>query len=84
MIWTDCFKLIKVVPGRIMTQRFGTVDFSDPGLPVEKCLALFEDDFPYLEVTPLGKDVLYPVPVLAKLLPKEMGGLVRKMRGRKA
>jgi len=72
MIWTDYFTLIKVQPGRIVTPRFGTLDFSDPGLPVEKLQALFEDDFPYLQITPLGMDTLYPLPPLAKLPSKRM------------
>ena len=67
MIWTDYFTLIKVLPGRIVTHRFGTLDFSDPSLPVEKVQALYEDDFPYLKITPLGMEALYPMPPLAKL-----------------
>ncbi|TSA33874.1 MAG: hypothetical protein D4R64_13190 [Porphyromonadaceae bacterium] len=61
MIWTDYFNLIKVLPGRIVTPRFGSLDFGDPSLPVEKIRALFEDGFPYLELTPLGKEALYPL-----------------------
>ena len=72
MIWPDCFKLIKVLPGRIVTPRFGTLDFSDPNLPVEKVQAMFEDDFPYLQITPLGMDAHYPVPPLAKLPSKKV------------
>ncbi|MFA6128217.1 MAG: hypothetical protein WC699_13020 [Bacteroidales bacterium] len=72
MIWTDYFTLIKVRPGRIVTPRFGTLDFSDPNLPVEKVHALFEDDFPYLKITPLGMDTLFPVPPLAKLPSKKL------------
>ena len=72
MIWTDYFTLIKVLPGRIVTPRFGTLDFSDPMLPVEKLQALFEDDFPYLQITPLGMEALYPVPPLAKLPSKKV------------
>ncbi|TSA37098.1 MAG: hypothetical protein D4R64_06180 [Porphyromonadaceae bacterium] len=67
MTWKDYFTLIKVQPGRIVTPRFGTLDFSDPNLPVEKVQALFEDDFPYLQITSLGLETLYPVPPLAKL-----------------
>jgi hypothetical protein len=75
MIWTDYFTLIKVLPGRIVTPRFGTLDFSDPKLPVDKLQALFEDDFPYLKITPLGMEVLYPVPPLAKLPSKKVESL---------
>jgi len=86
MIWTDYFTLIKVLPGRIVTPRFGTLDFSDPDLPVEKLLALFEDDFPYLMITPLGMEALYPVPPLAKLPSKKVENRTpaRKIVKRKA
>lgn len=72
MIWTDFFTLIKVLPGRIVSPRFGTLDFSDPQLPVERLQALFEDDFPYLKITPLGMEALYPVPTLPKLPSKSV------------
>ena len=86
MIWTDYFTLIKVQPGRIVTPRFGTLDFSDPSLPVEKVQALFEDDFPYLQIKPLGMETLYPLPPLAKLPSKRMETLTpaRKPVKRKA
>ena len=86
MIWTDYFTLIKVLPGRIVTPRFGTLDFSDPNLPVDKLQALFEDDFPYLQITPLGMEAVYPVPPLAKLPTKrlETATPVRKPVKRKA
>ena len=50
MIWTDYFNLIKVQPGRIVTPRYGTLDFADPNLPVEKVKALYEEGFPYLQI----------------------------------
>lgn len=86
MTWTDYFTLKKVQPGRIVTPRFGTMDFSDPLLPVEKVQALFEDDFPYLQITPLGLETLYPMPPLAKLLAKKVEPLTpaRKIVKRKA
>jgi len=59
VIWTDYFNLIKVLPGRIVTPRYGTLDFGDPNLQVEKVRALYKDGFPYLELTTLGKDSLY-------------------------
>jgi hypothetical protein len=85
MIWTDYFMLIIVLPGRIVTPRFGTLDFSDINLPVEKVQALFEDDFPYLQITPVGMEALYPIP-LAKLPSKKVEPLTpaRKPLKRKA
>ncbi len=79
MIWSECFKLIKVKPGRIVTLRFGPLDFADPGLPIDKCQALFEDDFPYLEITKAGMDALYPVP-MEKLGGKTMVPAVKTLR----
>jgi hypothetical protein len=77
MIWTDYFNLIKVLPGHIVTSRFGTLDFSDPNLPMEKLESQFEDDFPYLQITPLGMEALYPVPPLAKLPSKKVEPLTQ-------
>jgi len=86
MIWTEYFTLIKVLPGRIVTPRFGTLDFSDPSLPVEKLQALFEDDFPYLKITPHGMEALYPISPLAKFPLKKVEPLTqaRKPVKRKA
>ena len=85
-MWNDYFTLINVLPGRIVTPRLGTLDFSDPCLPVEKVQALFEDDFPYLQITPLGMEALYPVGPLAKLPSKKVETLTpaRKPVKRKA
>jgi hypothetical protein len=43
VIWTDYFNLIKVLPGRIVTPRYGTLDFADPNLPVEEFQASYKD-----------------------------------------
>jgi hypothetical protein len=48
------------------------LDFGDPGLPVEKVQALFEDDFPNFRITPLGMETLYQMPPLAKLPSNKM------------
>lgn len=66
MIWTDYFTLVGVLPGRIVVPGHGTLDFSDTSLPVEKIRTLFEIGFPYLKVTPLGKDTFYPEPTLVE------------------
>lgn len=86
MIWTDYFTLIKVLPGRIVTPRFGSLDFADPNLPVDKVKALYEEGFPYLQLTPLGMKLLYPMPPLSKLPAKaEVSEVaVRKIRKRPA
>ena len=82
MTWTDYFTLVKVRPGRIVTPRFGTLDFADPSLPVDKVQALFEDDFPYLKITPLGMDTLYPVPMVKLPVKTAVPGTPARKPGR--
>ncbi len=57
-MWRKYFKLKGLVPGRVVTQKYGMIDFSGE-VPVETCTALFEEDFPYLEITEEGKQALY-------------------------
>lgn len=57
-MWHNYFKFIRLVPGRVITARFGELDFSGD-VPIEICKALYEDDFPYLEITEEGKNKLY-------------------------
>ena len=58
-MWSKYFKLKGLVPGKVVTHSQGTVDFRNPNLPIEKLQKLFEEDFPYLEITPEGQRVLY-------------------------
>lgn len=60
-MWQRYFRLIKLKPGRVVTALFGLIDFRNPDIPVEKIKALYENDFPYLEITPEGKRELYGV-----------------------
>lgn len=60
-MWKKYFKVVKLKPGRVVTALFGELDFSRPDLPIEKVKALWENDFPYLEITNEGKNVLYGV-----------------------
>lgn len=60
-MWTKYFKVVKIRRGRVITPRHGEIDFSRDDVPVETCKELFEDDFPYLEITEEGKRVLYGV-----------------------
>ena len=86
MNWTDCFNLVGIKPGRMVVPGHGTIDFSNPSLPVELVKSLFENDFSYLSITPLGLETLYPPPPIAKLPPKPVSSNipVRKIRKRKA
>ncbi len=47
--WTEKYKVIGVKPGKVITRKFGTLDFSKDNIPVEKCDKLYESGFPYLE-----------------------------------
>jgi len=61
-MWTDYFKLIRLKPGKVITFLCGEVDFSKPNLSLEVLKELWESDFPYLQITELGKKELYGVP----------------------
>jgi hypothetical protein len=58
-MWTEYFKMVKVHRGRIVTQSHGELDFSRDNIPVETCKELYDQGFPYLELTELGKKKLY-------------------------
>ena len=60
-MWKRYFRFIKLRPGRVVTQQFGELDFSSDKIPVETVKALYENDFPYLEITPEGSKELYGV-----------------------
>lgn len=65
-MWRRYFKLVKLAPGKVIVQGYGTLDFAGD-VPVETCKALYETDFEYLEITEEGKRVLYgisPTPTL--------------------
>ena len=58
-MWKKYFKFIKLQPGRVITPLFGELDFSQDNIPVEKIRELYENDFPYLQITPEGMKELY-------------------------
>ncbi len=60
-MWKPYFNFVKLQPGRVITTLFGCIDFSDDNIPVEKIRALYENDFPYLEITEAGKAELYGI-----------------------
>lgn len=60
-MWKKYFKVIKVRPGRILTSSHGELDFSADNISIEICQQLYEDDFPYLEITEEGKRELYGI-----------------------
>ena len=60
-MWKRYFKFVKLKPGRVVTQMFGEIDFSHENIPLETLKALYESDFPYLEITSEGKHKLYGI-----------------------
>lgn len=64
-MWQNYFKVAKIKPGRVNTALLGIIDFCDPNIPLEKIKELFENDFPYLEITPEGMQALYGIDVPA-------------------
>ena len=58
-MWKRYFKFIKLKPGRVVTAQFGEIDFSADNIGIEIIQALYENDFPYLEITEEGKTELY-------------------------
>ena len=59
-MWKSYFKFIKLVPGKVVVKHHGTIDFSKDNLPVDLIKDLFDDNFPYLEMTAEGKRKFYP------------------------
>lgn len=59
-MWQKYFRF-KLIPGVVITRQFGRVDFRDPLIPVENIQRLYEDDFPYIDITDDGRRELYGV-----------------------
>lgn len=59
-MWRRYFKLVKLVPGKVIVQGHGTIDFAGD-VSVELCQQLWENDFEFLEITEEGKRELYGV-----------------------
>jgi hypothetical protein len=59
-MWKQYFKLKKIKPGRIMVYGFGTIDFSNEDLPVELVHSIYQQNFPFLELTDKGQEKFYP------------------------
>jgi hypothetical protein len=61
-MWTEYFNFIKLRRGRVITRSHGEIDFIRNDIPREICKALYDQGFPYLELTELGKGELYGIP----------------------
>ena len=66
MMWRKYFKLVKLVPGKVVVPKFGIIDFRRDNLSVDLCKTLFENDFEYLEITPFGEVEIYGIKSQAK------------------
>jgi hypothetical protein len=60
-MWTDYFRFTKLRRGRVITPSHGEIDFSADNIGIETCKELYETGFPYMELTELGKKVLYGI-----------------------
>ena len=60
-MWKRYFKFIKLKPGKVVTAQFGIIDFSADNIGIEIIQSLYENGFPYLEITAEGKAELYQV-----------------------
>lgn len=60
--WKHYFELVKIKPGKVDTNLFGLIDFSDDKVPVEKIKKLYESGFPYLKLKHEGKKHFYGQP----------------------
>ena len=57
MILDPHFKLTGIEPGKVVTARFGVIDFRLP-VSFEILKSLFDEGFPYLKLTSEGKKAL--------------------------
>lgn len=70
-MWQKYFKVIRIVPGRVVVPGTGTIDLRMENIPVELCKKLYDSGFPYLELTDLDREELYNQPKKNKI--KEKG-----------
>ncbi len=60
-MWKQYFKFVKLKPGKVVTPEFGVIDFSADTIGIEIIKALYENSFPYLEITEKGKTEIYGI-----------------------
>jgi hypothetical protein len=70
-MWTEYFNFIKLRRGRVIVPFHGEIDFSRDDIPLEICKELFDKGFPYLELTEIGKQELYPqiIDIMEEIVP---------------
>lgn len=60
-MWTQYFNFIKLRRGRVIVPIHGEIDFSADNIGIEICKELYDNGFPYLELTELGKKEFYGI-----------------------
>jgi hypothetical protein len=55
-MWKDQYKVVGIIPGKVVTRQFGTIDFGSDDIPLEKIEKLYKDGFPYLK--PIRKKII--------------------------
>ncbi|HZK93324.1 MAG TPA: hypothetical protein VFC67_03890 [Prolixibacteraceae bacterium] len=58
-MWKQYFKFVKLKTGKVVTSKFGKIDFTANNIGIEIIKTLYENGFPYLEITEEGKVELY-------------------------
>ncbi len=65
-MWRKYFKL-KLVPGVVITQKFGKIDFRNDNISVDMLKELYESDFPYLDLTDQGRALFYGLGIVTPI-----------------
>jgi hypothetical protein len=60
-MWRKYFNFIKLLPGKVVVPKLGTIDFSRDDLSLDLLKTLYENKFSYLEMTPEGKQKFYGI-----------------------
>jgi len=60
-MWKQYFKFVKLKPGKVVTSQFGEIDFNADRIGTEIIKSLYENGFPYLEITEKGKTEIYGI-----------------------
>ena len=80
-MWKRYFKFVKLKPGKVVTTLFGEIDFSADNIGIEIIKALYENGFPYLEITEEGNVEFYEVePIMEKDLTNDKPRRMKKAK----
>jgi len=80
-MWKRYFKFVKLKPGKVVTALFGEIDFIADNIGIEIIKTLYDNGFPYLEMTEEGKAELYrDEPIVEKNFTNEKPKRVKKIK----